>query len=108
YSRNRAVNTKVREALEKVVSMRNSLSEAQRHTEQVNQQINDIAQEQTRIRENMKVLAQNSEIYNRYVKKFDEQETQIEGLREQLRKLRLESETLQKQLDDYLAGLQIE
>jgi len=36
----------------------------------------------------MKVLAQNSELYTRYLKKFDEQETQIEGLREQLRKLR--------------------
>jgi hypothetical protein len=108
YSRNRAVSPKVREALEKVVNMRNSLTETQRHVEQVNQQINEIAQEQSRIRENMKVLAQNSELYTRYLKKFDEQETQTEGLREQLRKLRQEAEALQKQLDDDIIGLQLD
>ncbi len=108
YSRHRGISPKLKEALEKVVSMRNSLTDLERRSTQLNQQINDISQEQARIRENMKVLAQNSDVYNRYVKKFDDQETQIEGLREQLRKLRQQSESMQKQLDDYLAGLQVD
>jgi hypothetical protein len=108
YSRSRAISPKVKDALGKVVSMRNALSEVQRRRGQVEQQINEVAQEQTRIRDNMKVLAQNSELYGRYLKKFDEQETQIEGLREQLRELRADEETQRKQLDAYITGLQVE
>jgi len=108
YSRQRAISPKVKEALEKIVAMRNALSDLERRSGQLNQQINDITQEQSRIRENMKVLAQNSELYTRYLKKFDDQETQIEGLREQLRKLRAEEETQRKQLDDYVTNLQLD
>jgi chromosome segregation ATPase len=108
YSRHRAISPKIKEALEKIVAMRNTLSDLERRGGQLNQQINDITQEQSRIRENMKVLPQNSELYSRYLKKFDEQETQIEGLREQLRKLRVEEETQRKQLDDYVSNLQLD
>jgi len=108
YSRHRAISPKVKEALEKIVAMRNALSDLERRSGQINQQINDITQEQSRIRENMKVLAQNSELYTRYLKKFDEQETQVEGLRDQLRKLRVEEETQRKQLDDFVSNLQLD
>ena len=108
YSRNKTVSNKVKEALERIVSMRNTLSDLERRSAQINQQINDISQEQTRIRDNMKVLAQNSELYNRYLKKFDAQETQVEGLREQLTKLRTDEETQRKQLDDYVSNLQLD
>jgi hypothetical protein len=108
HSRNHAISSKVKQALEKVVSMRTALADVQRHSAQVSQQINDITQEQNRIRDNMKVLAQNSDLYSRYVKKFDEQETQIESLRTQLTQLRADEATQRKQLDDYLNGLELE
>ena len=108
YARNRAISSKVKEALEKVVSMRNALSDLQRRRGQIERQINEISQEQTRIRDNMKVLAQNSELYGRYIKKFDQQETQMEGLREQLARLRADEETHHKQLDDYVTELRVE
>jgi len=108
YSRNRVISPQVKTALEKVVQWRNAISELQRRSASLTQQLNEINEEQTRIRENMKTLAQNSEIYSRYVKKLDSQETQIEGLREQLGKLRGEEETQRKQLEDYLATLQLE
>ena len=108
YSRHRGISPKLKEALEKIVAMRTALAELERRTSQLNQQINEITQEQGRIRENMKVLAQNSELYSRYIKKFDEQETQIESLREQLRKTQADEETQRKQLDSYVNGLQVE
>ncbi|MEO8426124.1 MAG: hypothetical protein ABI651_03335 [Verrucomicrobiota bacterium] len=108
YSRSRAISPKVRVALEKLVGMRNTLADLQRRREQVQQQINEITQEQTRIRDNMKVLQQTSELYNRYLKELDQQETQMEGIREQLRKLRADEETQRKQLDDSIAGLEVE
>jgi hypothetical protein len=107
YSRGRSINASVKSALEKVVVMRGALSDAQRHTGEVNQQINDMTPEQARLRENMKVLAQNSELYGRYLKKLDEQETQIEGLREQLRKARADEEARRKELDTYLSTLEV-
>ena len=56
----------------------------------------------------MKTVSQNSEIYTRYIKKFDSQETQIEGIREQLKKLRADEETQRKQLEDYINGLELD
>jgi hypothetical protein len=108
YTRNRSISSKVKEALERVVSLRNALSDLQRRGGQIERQISEISQEQTRIRDNMKVLAQNSELYGRYIKKFDQQETQLEGLREQLARLRADEESQRKQLDDYVTGLQAE
>jgi hypothetical protein len=108
YSRNRVISAKVKAALEKVVEWRNTIIELQRRSAALTQQLNEINEEQTRIRENMKTLSQNSEIYSRYVKKLDAQETQIEGLREQLKKLRGDEETQRKQLEDYLAALQLD
>ena len=37
----------------------------------------EISREQTRIRENMGKLAPNSDLYNRYIKKLDQQETEL-------------------------------
>ena len=108
HSRSRAISPKVKEAQEKIVGMRNALSDLERKGTQLDQQINEITQEQGRMRENMRVLAQNSELYGRYLKKLDTQETQIEGLREQARKLRSEEESQRKQLDDFVNGLQLE
>ncbi len=108
YSRSQAISSQVKAALEKIVGMRNALSDLQRRRGQLEQRLTEITQEQTRIRENMRVLAQNSELYGRYVKELDQQETEIAKLREQLATLRAEEQTQRKQLDDYLAGLQVE
>jgi len=108
YTRNRAFTPKVKAALEKVVEARNSISELERRISLLTQQISEITQEQSRIRENMKTISQNSEIYTRYLKKFDAQETQIEGFREQLQKLRADEATQRKQLEDYITGLELD
>jgi len=108
YTRNRAITSKVKAALEKVVEARNSISELERRIALLTQQISEITQEQSRIRENMKTISQNSEIYTRYLKKFDAQETQIEGFREQLQKLRADEATQRKQLEDYITGLELD
>jgi chromosome segregation ATPase len=108
YARNRVISAKAKAALEKVVEFKNTISDLQRRSASLTQQLAEISEEQTRIRENMKTLSQSSELYARYLKKFDAQETQVEGMREQLQKLRAEEQTQRKQLDDYISGLQLE
>lgn len=107
YTRNAAIKSKVKDALGKVVGMRDAIGDLQRRIRQIQQQTGEIAQEQGRIRDNMKVLAQNSELYGRYVKELDKQETQLEGLRGELTGLRAEEETKRKQLEDYVTGLDV-
>jgi predicted nucleic acid-binding Zn-ribbon protein len=71
------------------------------------QQIQEISQEQARMRENMGRLAQNSELYNRYVHKLDQQETEIDKVRKDIETLKGTEEQQRKELNDYLMGLDI-
>jgi hypothetical protein len=65
----------------------------------------EISQEQTRIRENMGRLGQTSELYNRYVKKLDQQETEMEKLRKEIEALQGTEEEQTRELQDHLMGL---
>jgi hypothetical protein len=53
-------------------------------------------------------LDRNSELYKRYVKKFSEQEDQIESLREQIQQLIEREKTFRDALDEFLMGLDLE
>jgi uncharacterized coiled-coil DUF342 family protein len=107
YVRAKQVSPKVKEALQKVAELRNKLSQTAAERGRREQRINEITQEQGRIRENMARLAQNSELYNRYVKKFDEQETEIENVRKEIETLKKTEAAQQKDLNDYLMGLDV-
>ena len=47
-------------------------------------------------------------LYNRYVTKLDGQETELEGLREELEGLKDTEAGQQRELSDYLLGLDLE
>ena len=55
----------------------------------------------------MAQLDRGSDLYARYVKKFGEQEDQVETLREQIATLVKREADLKKQLDVYAIGLTI-
>jgi hypothetical protein len=63
---------------------------------QKERRLNDIRQDQARLRENLKTVPQGSEAYKRYVKKFDDQETEIEQIQDTIKKLQ-ETEFRQRQ-----------
>ncbi len=66
-----------------------------------------IGQEQDRIRQNMAQLDRTTDLYKRYVKKFGEQEDEVEKLRGEIKKL-VDEEAKQRQaLDAYLIGLEL-
>ena len=67
-----------------------------------------IEQEQARIRQNMQQLDRTGDLYTRYVKKFGEQENQIETLREQIQTLVAEQARQQQSLDSFLSGLSLD
>jgi len=101
------VSANVKEALQRVVALRDRLSQTSARRSGLEQRTKEIAQEQTRIRENMGRLAQTSELYNRYVKKLDHQETEMEKLRKEIDGLKGTEEEQKRELNEYLVSLDL-
>lgn len=108
YLQGKQVSPRVREALQKVVALRDRIGDTGTQRSRLEQRVKDIAQEQARIRENMAKLPQNSELYGRYVKKLDQQETETEKLQKEIEALKGTEAGQRKELNDYLLGLDVE
>ncbi len=108
YLRARQVSSGVKRALEKVVSLRDGVSKVTAEKNRREQRVNEISQEQSRIRENMSRLNQSSELYQRYVKKLDQQETELENLRQEIERLKDDEARRQRELNDYLLNLEVD
>jgi hypothetical protein len=108
YVQAKQVSPKVREALQKVMVLRDRLDQTVAGRSRLEQRTKDITQEQGRIRENMAKLAQNSELYNRYVSKLNQQETDMENLRKEIESLRAAEDRQRRELNDYLLGLDLD
>ncbi|MGD9645293.1 MAG: hypothetical protein AB7U73_06240, partial [Pirellulales bacterium] len=105
---NKSISEGVKKALAEVVRRRQTLHNLQQEQQQVQQQIAAISQEQERIRQNMAQLDKNTELYTRYVKKFGEQEDQIEKLRGRTNELAQQIIAAQRDLNEYIANLNVE
>ena len=79
-----------------------------RRPQQLEQRIREIGDDQTRIRQNMAQLDRNSDVYKNYVKKFSDQEAEIETLRAQIATLADEESGIRKSLDEYMMGLDLQ
>lgn len=104
----RQVSPKVKKALEKAVSLRDQLNKTSTEKSRREQRVNEISQEQGRIRENMNRLNQSSDLYQRYVKKLDQQETELENLRGEIRAYAESEATHQRELNEYLLNLEVD
>jgi uncharacterized coiled-coil protein SlyX len=108
YGRTGEIPEPVRAALKEAIARRQAVAETERQIQLRQQRINEVTQEQNRIRENMKTVAQTSEYYKRLLKKLDEQETTIEGLQGEVADLQKKLEKQRQDLEDYLSGLNVE
>jgi hypothetical protein len=108
YTRAGKTSPRVKEALAEVLRRRQAIA-ALEHEQQVRQQeIAAITEEQTRIRGNMERIERTSELYVRYVRKFDEQETRIEALRGEITRFGVEIATKRRELEELVVGLELE
>jgi hypothetical protein len=108
YLQAKQVSAKVKDALQKVIALRDRVDQTAAHRSRLEQRIKEITQEQGRIRENMARVAQNSELYGRYVRKLDQQETEIEGLRKEIGTLKNTEEKQKRELNDFLLSLNLD
>jgi hypothetical protein len=67
----------------------------------------EIASDQKRVRENMGRIDRNTELYARYIRKLDTQETRLEQIVTELESLRAEKDQRTKALNDYINRLNV-
>lgn len=103
-----AVSEAVKKALTEIGRRKGELAEAERKLAELERQVREITAEQTRIRQNMERLDRTGELYQRYVKKFSDQEDQVEKIGPQAGQLRDEIAKLRKGLEEYLLGLDLQ
>lgn len=97
----------VREQITRALQMKQAIMTTEQTIADRTKQIARITEEQNRIRENMKTVDRSGQYYKRLESKLNEQESQIEKLqseRDELTKLR---ENQQKELEEYLNGLNV-
>ncbi len=107
YVNQKVTSEKVKEALQSVIQKKQALAKVIADRQRLEEQVKVIGQEQDRIRQNMAQLDRATDLYKRYVKKFGEQEDEVEKLRGEIKKL-VDEEARQRQaLDAYLIGLEL-
>jgi hypothetical protein len=98
----------VRQALDEVLKRRGQLAETQRGIQSEETALAVIAKDQERMRNNMERVPKESDAFKRYLKKFDEQETEIEKRRERITTLQETAEQQRKELEKFVAGLEVQ
>lgn len=107
YQQAKEVSQKVKESLYRVVQLRGKLDDTRAQRTRLEQRIGEITTEHGRIRENMQRLQQNSDLYNRYVKKLDQQETELEKFRREIEALKNTEDEHRRELQNYVMNLDV-
>jgi hypothetical protein len=107
YVQQGEIPQKVRDALGKAAQLKSATVDTERKITQKNQQVQQVSAEQNRIRENLKTVSAQSEYYTRLLKKLNDQETQIEGYQAEVEELKKTLDKQRKELETYVAGLEV-
>lgn len=99
---------KVKAGLQKSMELRWTMQKTQREIAELQRQLDTIRNDQPRLRANLKELPQTSEAFQRIVKKFNEQETQIEKYLADIKKLQGVEHDQRNTFEDYLAAFSAE
>jgi hypothetical protein len=105
---NDVTTPKVKEALQKALELKGKVERTRQDLAHAQQQLADIERDQQRIRANLKETPPSAEAYKKYLAKLDSQETEVDKLRELIKKLQDEQLTRQKDYDTFLANLDVE
>ncbi|MCS7190776.1 MAG: hypothetical protein NZ843_04130, partial [Fimbriimonadales bacterium] len=90
-----------------ILNRRRAISTLDTEIRQQEAKIRAINDDQARIRENMKTLDRNSDLYRQYVQKLTQQEREIEEARRAIQRLSEQRARAQRELNDYIAGLNL-
>jgi hypothetical protein len=102
------VSPKVKQGLEKAMKLRWALAKTQQEIQEQEGQLKVIVDDQVRLRANLKEMPATADAYKRYLKKFDDQETEIEKFQADIKKLQGAENAQKKEFEDFLANFSAE
>jgi len=106
-AQNQQLSEPIRQALSSILNRRRAIRNLEGQIRQQEARIKGITDDQARIRENMRALDRNSDLYRQYVQKLAQQEREIEGARAEIERLQEQRARAQRELNDYIAGLNL-
>lgn len=107
YVREGGLSRPVREALERMAGMRETIDGHERRLQALEQDRNTIHREQQRIRDNLARVPRDSDLHRRYLEKLGEQEDEMERLLAASETTREALEASRNALADYIRSLDI-
>ena len=87
------------------------MTSADAHIQSIDKEVNEIGEDQGRLRDNIKALtatAEAKQLISRYVAKADTQETRLEQLNKDKQTLQQERMQLQTELEGVIRGLSVD
>jgi hypothetical protein len=103
-----ASSPKVKEALRQALELKGKGDRTRQELAHANRQLADIERDQARIRANLKETPAGADAYKKYLGKLDSQETEVDRLRDQIKKLQDDELAQRKAYEDFLAALDVE
>jgi len=107
FMRVKELSDEMKAALAKIRDMRQAVDDIDDQIDERESRLEEIVEEQDRIRQNMEQLDHDSELYKTYVTKFAEQEKEFEKLRGEIKKLKGDREAKENELRAYIEGLNV-
>jgi hypothetical protein len=102
------VSDPVKKALEQALELKGKLATTQRDLQQQERQLKVLVDDQARLRANLRDIPATADAYKRYLKKLDEQETQIEDYQKKIKSLQDAELVQRKGFEEFLAKLDVE
>jgi hypothetical protein len=99
---------KVKDGLRQALELRLALNKTQREIGEQQRQLQTITDDQVRLRANLKEMPPTAAAYKRYLEKFDQQETDVEKLQADVKKLQGTEFSQKKEFDDFLINFNAE
>ncbi|HEX4621352.1 MAG TPA: hypothetical protein VH208_07280, partial [Myxococcaceae bacterium] len=99
---------KVKEGLKQALELRGAQAATQRQIADKQRELKDITDDQARLRANLKEMPPTAAAYKRYLDKFDAQETQIEKLQDDIKKMQETESEQRKAFEDFLSAFSAE
>ncbi len=93
---------KVRDGLKLALDLRHTLAVTQQGIADKQRELKDLTDDQARLRANLKEMPPTAAAYKRYLDKFDAQESQIENLQEDIKKMQGAESRQRKEFEDFL------
>lgn len=107
HAKNGKASGAVVDAIKKAAQMQAGINDTETKIRKANEERASIGTDQSRIRQNMQSIDRASDLYARYMKTMNEQETRIEQIGASVAELERQASAAKEELTKYLAGLNV-